>query len=108
MIKESRSVQSFHNIVSGVLSKILLFLFAFFARTVFIKILGAEYTGINGLYSNILTMLSLADFGVANVLAFFLYEALRSNDQNRIAAIIRAFRKIYIFIGMAVFGIGFP
>ena len=42
MIKESRSVQSFHNIVSGVLSKILLFLFAFFARTVFIKILGAE------------------------------------------------------------------
>ncbi len=106
MIKESRSVQSFHNIVSGVLSKILLFLFAFFARTVYIKILGAEYTGINGLYSNILTMLSLADFGVANVLAFFLYEALRSNDQNRIAAIIRAFRKIYIFIGMAVFGIG--
>ena len=103
---ESRSVKSFNNIVSGVFSKMLMFLFAFFARTVFIKILGAEYTGINGLYSNILTVLSLADFGVVQVLSFFLYEALRDNDQNQIAAVIQSFRKIYLLIGMAVFGIG--
>ncbi len=103
---ESRSVKSFNNIVSGVFGKMLMFLFAFFARTVFIKILGAEYTGINGLYSNILTVLSLADFGVVQVLSFFLYEALRDNDQNQIAAVIQSFRKIYLLIGMAVFGIG--
>lgn len=103
---ESRSVKSFHNIVSGVCAKILLFIFAFFLRTVFIRCLGAEYTGINGLYSNILTVLSLADLGVANVLSFFLYEALRNSDQEKIAVVIHAFRKIYIAIGMAVFGIG--
>ena len=65
---ESRTKSSFKNIiftVGGQLSKEVL---AFVVRTVFIKTLATEYLGVNGLFTNILSFLSLAEMGVGSAL----------------------------------------
>ena len=49
------------NLTFGVISKVFLLGATFLVRTLFIRILGAEYTGVSSLYSNILSLLNLAE-----------------------------------------------
>lgn len=82
------------------------FFMAFIARTFFIWILGAEYLGINSLYTNILSLLSLADLGMSNVLMFELYKAIKEDDEKLVASLSATFKWIYTIIAVAVLGIG--
>ena len=103
---ENRGKNSFRNILTGFLGKVIVFLFAFVTRTIFIRLLGAEYTGVSGLYSNILQVLSLADLGIHTVLAYSLYQAIKDQNQSLIASLIHYYKKIYFIIGATVIIIG--
>lgn len=102
----SRSRKSIRNIFMGFGSKFILMIFAFYTRTVFIRLLGVEYNGINGLFSNILSILSLTELGIGNVLNYTLYKALREDDEEKIRALVAYFKKIYLLIALAIFVIG--
>ena len=95
------------NIFVGFVSKAILLVAAFTSRTVFIRLLGAEYVGISGLYSNILGILNLADMGMLGVLSYELYESLKYNDVKKIASLVDAFKRIYVIIigGILVVGL---
>ena len=90
----------------GILFKLLLMILTFANRTVFIHTLNEDYLGINGLFSNILSVLALADLGVNTVLMFFLYEPLANGDHEKLGSLIKTFRKIYVGIAAAVAGVG--
>lgn len=55
----SRTENAAKNLKVAVVCKLGLFGMAFVAHTVFIRILGAEYTGVSSLYSNLLNLLNL-------------------------------------------------
>lgn len=63
----SRTKNAVKNAVFGLLSKVINLIFAFISRTAFIYILGTTYLGVNGLFTEVLGLLSIADlgFGVA-------------------------------------------
>ena len=56
---QSRIINTFRNTFFGIISQAILILLNFGTRTVFIKFLNENYLGVNGLFSNILSMLSL-------------------------------------------------
>ena len=85
MSNNGRSAKSVRNVVTGVANKLFMMILAFATRTLFIRLLGAEYTGISSLYTNILSVLSLAEMGMGNVLMFYLYSALKEKDKSKIA-----------------------
>ena len=63
----------------------------FISRTVFIYCLGEEYLGINGLFSNVLGVLSFAELGIGTAINFCLYNRLQKitlKKLNRICGII--------------------
>ena len=101
-----RSAKSVRNVATGIANKFLMMLLAFVTRTLFIRLLGAEYTGISSLYTNILSVLSLAEMGMGNVLMCYLYGALKDNDKERIASLVNEFKKIYFAIILIVLSIG--
>lgn len=105
-MSESRTKRASRNVVVGILSKLVIMFFAFATKTLFIRILGVEYNGINGLYGNILAVLALSELGVGNVLNYALYSALRNNDTDRVKSLVCYFRKIYYGIAAAVSIIG--
>ena len=78
----------------------------FVVRTVFIATLGKSYLGINGLFSNILSMLSLAEFGVGSAIIFKLYEPIYQGDTHRITVLMRFYKSVYRLIGIFVAIIG--
>lgn len=88
------------------MNQFLVLLAMFVGRTIFIKTLGAEYLGINGLYVNILTILSLAELGVGNVMIYSLYKPLNENDEQSIIGLLRYYKKIYRNIALSILGLG--
>lgn len=106
MQMKSRTSKSVANITSAFVNKLLTLTIQFVVRTVFIYTLGKEYLGINGLFSSIISLLSLADLGFGIALPFSLYKPLAENDNKRIKMIISFYAKVYTFVGSVVFIIG--
>lgn len=101
-----RSSKALKNVITGLINKILLLILAFATRTLFIRLLGAEYTGVSSLYTNILSVLSLAELGISNVLMFYLYGAIKDKNESKICLLVQAFKKIYSIIIICVLTIG--
>lgn len=78
----------------------------FISRAIFVKILSAEYLGINGLFGNILSIISLVDLGIGVSIAYYLYEPLAKNDEKRICQLMNYYRKMYTLIGVTVLILG--
>ena len=66
MKSHSRTTNSLLNFCSSIGAQLIVMIMNFVVRTVFISTLGKEYLGINGLFSNILSLLSLAELGVGS------------------------------------------
>lgn len=81
-------------------------IFPFISRTVFIYVLGEAYLGINGLFSSILSVLSLAELGIGNVVIFSLYKPLAENDTERLSSYIAFYKTVYRLIAAVVFAVG--
>ena len=56
-----RTDSSIKNIRTGILFQIVTVVFGFIARKIFVSYMGIELLGINGLLSNIISMLSLVE-----------------------------------------------
>lgn len=74
----------------------------FAARTAIIKVLTIEYVGLSGLFSNILTMLSLAELGIGEAIVFSLYGPIARSEHKTIAAIMKFYKKVYIGVGLFI------
>lgn len=106
MKTNSRTTNTFYNFISGIGGQLIAIILQFVVRTVFIHTLGKSYLGINGLFSNILTMLSLAEFGVGSAILYKLYEPIATNNYRRITLLMKLYRNIYQIIGVVVLGLG--
>lgn len=71
---------------------------SFVTRTIFIQTLGSDYLGVNGLFSNILSILSFAELGIGNAIVFSMYRPLAENDSSRLAALMSLYKKAYLVI----------
>ena len=81
-------------------------LVGFLVRTVFIKLLGAQYNGVSTLFADILNMLSLAEMGIGAAITFALYKPIREGDYRRIGALMNFYKKAYRMIAVLVFVAG--
>lgn len=106
MNEQSRSRNSIKNLFFGIGGQILTLLLSFISRTIFINLLGADYLGVNGLYSNILIVLSLAELGIGNVLIYSLYKPIQENDKDSIKALLDYFKKMYRIIALVILVLG--
>lgn len=104
--KKSRTTNTILNFVSSIGGQFITILMHFITRTVFIATLGKSYLGINGLFSNILSMLSLAEFGVGSAILFKLYDPIAKEDYHRIAVLMKFYKFAYRVIGFAILMIG--
>lgn len=102
MENKGRIQKSAKNIVSGVVFRLVSILTAFIVRTVFIKCLGNEYLSVNGLYSSILSMLSLAELGFGTAMVYSMYKPLADRDYEKLAQLMDLYKKAYSIIGKVI------
>ena len=103
----SRTNNMIRNVSWSFLGQGLGILASFIVRIVFIRILGSTYLGLDGLFSNILTILSLSELGVGTAITYSLYKPLAEKDESKLKSLMALFKKVYTVIGLVIFGIGF-
>lgn len=101
-----RTRNSMVNISCSMVGQLVHIIVQFFVRAIFIGLLGIEYLGVNGLFSNILAMLALAELGVGNAIIFSMYKPLANKDEKKIKALMNLYAKAYRLIAMVVFVLG--
>lgn len=106
MNKNSRTFNSIRNIVTGFVGQFIYILAGFINRSIFIQCLSSEYLGINGLFTNILSMLSLADLGIGTAIVYALYKPLADRDEDEISRLMNFYSKAYTSIGISIFILG--
>lgn len=105
-MENSRLKNSALNFASGFLGRVLTILLNFAVRTIFIYCLNEAYLSVNGLYSNILTVLSLAELGFGSAMVYRMYAPVAVKDYQKTAALLQFYKKIYIIIGVVIFLLG--
>ena len=106
MKNRTRTEYSILNILTGLGGYFLNTVLGFVCRMVFVQCLSADYLGVNGLFTNILSMLSLAELGVGSAIVYALYKPLAENDEEKIASLMKLYGKAYRIIGLLIFGVG--
>ena len=105
-MENSRTKNSVLIMATSGVRQFLTLLLSFASRTVFIYVLGARYLGINGLFSNILAMLSLAELGIGSAISYYLYKPIALNDKERIKSLMQFYKTCYRVVGFAIIGFG--
>ncbi len=102
-----RTQNTVKNMMFSFVNIVLITLLNIAYRTVFIQELNLEYLGINAALTNILTLLSLAELGVAQAISYYLYKPLSHKDEGEVALWINLFKKIYMYVGLVILFVGF-
>ena len=104
--QQSRTINSIKNVTTSIGGQLLSTILKFIVRTVFIHTLGKSYLGINGLFSDILTMLSLTELGIDSAINYKLYKPLAEKDTKRVRILMKFYKQAYRIIGGVVLLLG--
>ena len=102
MTSSSRTSNTIKNIFVGSVAQILTLVLSFLLRTVFVHSLGNEYLSVNGLFTNVLTILTFTDLGIGSAVIYSLYKPLSINDQAQIGRIINLISVAYRYIACVI------
>lgn len=101
-----RTYNSIKNMIYSIISNALTIIIGFLVQKVFLSILGTEYLGLNSLYTNIVSMLAIADLGIGSAIIYNLYEPVAKNKKEKIKSLMRFYRNTYRIISLIIFVIG--
>jgi hypothetical protein len=101
-----RIQQAKKNIAFGFVSNFVILFMNFLQRTIFILILGQTLTGVNSLFSGILSMLSMAELGIGSALNYSLYKPVANKDYEKIKSYMLFYKKAYRVIAAVITVIG--
>lgn len=90
----------------GYIGNIIVNLLGFVLRTVFIATLGDTLLGVNGLYTGVLSILSLAELGIGTAMNYSLYAPVATKDYEKIKSYMLLYKKAYLTIAGVVTAIG--
>ena len=94
------------NIVFGYIGNLSTTVLGFILRTVFIMKLDETLLGVNGLYTGVLSMLSMAELGIGTALNFSLYAPVAQKNYEKIKSYMQFYKKAYRIIGLIVAVLG--
>lgn len=102
MTEKSRTEYSARNTTVAVVSKLVAILMGFLTRVVFTRMLNESYVGINGLFTDILNVLSLSELGVGAAITFALYKPIAEKDIEKQKSLMKLYQQIYRFVAAFV------
>ena len=99
---KERTKNTVKNSAIGLVAQLFQVLSSFGCRMIFVRCLAEAYLGINGLFSNILSILSLGELGIGSAITYELYGALASNDVEDTKSLMAFYKKAYTWVGIAI------
>ncbi len=86
----------------AMVSQALMIVVGYISRVVFTRTLSTSYAGVNGLFADILGVLSLSELGIASAMSYALYRPIAQNDIPRIQAVMKLYKRLYMYVAAFV------
>ena len=106
MAGNTRSEKSAKNLIYGVGAQSASILLNFVIRIVLVRQVGILSVSLNGLFTEVIAMLSLAEMGVGSAITYSLYKPLAARDEKRIVKLMNLYKTAYRNIAFAVLAAG--
>ena len=101
-----RTEKSIRNFKFALIAQIVTIILSFVTRTCLVRILGIEAVSLNGLFTQVITAISLAEMGVGTAIVYNLYKPLAEGDHEKVSQLMNLFRTAYWIIAAATMIIG--
>ena len=101
-----RTKQSVKNIIATAFCYIITLVIGFASRSYFVRLLGVEYLGINSLFSNVISVMSVVELGFGSAIIYNLYRPLSENNQTQVKSLVQYYKKIYSIIALIICSLG--
>ena len=98
-----RTKNSLKNMYIGIATQIIITILGFVSRKVLFDSLGDSYLGVNGVLTNVLSMLSLVEGGIGVSIVYNLYKPLAEDDKEKIIALVQLYKRLYSILCVLVF-----
>ncbi len=102
----TRTEKTMRNVRLSLICQFIVLLTSVITRRFISDYTSIEYLSVGGLFSNIMTVLSLAELGIGTSITFSLYKPISDGDESKIRALMRLFKNAYTVIGIAVLVLG--
>lgn len=93
--EDSRQKNAMLASASAILEQLVSVASVFIYRTIFLAVLSKEYLGIEGLFTNILQLFSLAELGIGTTILYRMYKPFSEKNVNSISAHVRFYKNVY-------------
>lgn len=97
---------SIKNVSVAMISYVLAMIVGIVSQSVLVRYLGIEYNGLNGLFTNIISMLSIAELGIGSAVVYHLYKPIAINDKEKIKSLMNFYKIAYRWIALIITVIG--
>ena len=101
-----RSKTSIINAIVVIIMYIVITLANFLTHRIFVRTLGSEYIGLNGLFGNILSMLAIVELGFGAAVIYNLYKPIADKDEKKINGLMNFYKKTYNYIALIILVLG--
>lgn len=101
-----RSMLAAKSSIMGVISKLLLIAMNFACRFFFIRYIGAEILGLEGVIRDCVSLLSLSDLGISTAMTYRLYSIINEKDYKAASGYLTLYRSAYKYIMLAIATLG--
>lgn len=101
-----RTKSSILNTITSLIASLCSAILGIIGQTLFLKMLNVEYLGVNGLFTNIIAMLSVAELGIGNAIIVNLYKPIFDCNIEKIKSLMHFYKKAYNIIAQVVLIIG--
>lgn len=94
------------NSVISVIGQACTLLLQFVNRRIFIIFLEIEFLGYQSLFSNIFSLLSVAELGIGNIITFHLFKELAQDNKDEIGKLMYIYKWVYRLVALIVLIVG--
>ena len=102
----TRTKSTVLNIYGSIIYQLISAVSNIVVRKIFLIYFSADYLGLDGLFSNLINMLTLVDFGVGASCVYFIIRALAGNDERELSLYYNFYSRIYKIVGIIIVIIG--
>lgn len=101
-----RTKNSIKNMTVSILLGLIAIVTTFVTQKFFVESLGVELLGLNGLFTNVVAMLSVAELGLASAIVYHLYKPIKNGDKTAVSVLMNFYKKGYRLVALSILVIG--
>lgn len=94
------------NVAAAAINKTIGVVGPFIIRTIIIYKLGSEYVGLNSLFTSLLLVLNMVEFGFGAALTYSMYKPVNDGDYTKLSELLNYYKNVYRIIGLLILTIG--